>query len=171
LFTEVTYYTKTILSNFPDPVTYWQWMQYWDHNTPKQVDVVAGCFFWIRKEVIDKIGLLDDNFFMYLEDVEYCERVNKSDLYKVMYYPFAKIIHLKGASTITEAKIEAIKTGLSSAIYYLNKAYGKNTKNIFVIICKIAWRLESFLFVLLKFIDSKFEKKAKLLNILLRIIS
>jgi GT2 family glycosyltransferase len=63
-----------------------------------EVDSVVGAYLCIRKDVIDKVGLLDEEFFMYGEDLDWCWRV-KAAGYKVMYYPGTAITHyLYGSS-------------------------------------------------------------------------
>jgi hypothetical protein len=52
----------------------------------------------IRREVIEQIGLLDEQFFMYGEDLDYCKRAKDAG-WKVYYYPRTKIIHYKGSSS------------------------------------------------------------------------
>jgi GT2 family glycosyltransferase len=67
-----------------------------DHET--EVDAITGAYFLIRKSVIDQVGLLDEEFFMYGEDLDWCWRIKQAG-YKIMYYPKAEIIHYKhGAS-------------------------------------------------------------------------
>jgi hypothetical protein len=60
-----------------------------------EVDVVSGACLMIRKEVINHVGLLDERFFMYGEEIDWCIRTKKAG-WKVMYYPDAEIIHYKG---------------------------------------------------------------------------
>ncbi len=67
-----------------------------DETVP--VDVLAGAFMFIRKEVLDKIGLLDERFFMYGEDIDMSYRIKEAG-YENYYYPEALIIHFKGEST------------------------------------------------------------------------
>lgn len=63
-----------------------------------EVDSVVGAFLLIRRAAIDKIGLLDEEFFMYGEDLDWCWRVKEAE-FKVMYYPGAEITHyLYGSS-------------------------------------------------------------------------
>jgi len=63
-----------------------------------EVDSIMGAYFLIRKSVIDQIGLLDEEFFMYGEDLDWCWRIKEKG-FKVMYYPKAEITHYKyGAS-------------------------------------------------------------------------
>ncbi len=63
-----------------------------------EVDAVMGAYLMIRKSVIDKIGLLDEDYFMYGEDLDWCWQTKQSG-YKVMYYPKAEIIHYKYGSS------------------------------------------------------------------------
>jgi GT2 family glycosyltransferase len=66
-------------------------------NTKHEQDWVTGAFFLIRSETVKDVGLLDDDFFMYVEDLEYCYRV-KSKGWKVFYTPETAITHIGGAS-------------------------------------------------------------------------
>jgi GT2 family glycosyltransferase len=62
-----------------------------------EVESVVGGSFLIPREVIDKVGLLDERFFMYFEDLDYCRRVRKAG-FKVYWVPKAEFIHYHGAS-------------------------------------------------------------------------
>ncbi|MEK9180985.1 MAG: glycosyltransferase family 2 protein [Patescibacteria group bacterium] len=63
-----------------------------------EVDAVMGAYLLIRRETLDKIGLLDEAFFMYGEDLDWCWRAKVAG-YKVIYYPRAEIIHFKYGSS------------------------------------------------------------------------
>lgn len=63
-----------------------------------EVDVLAGAFMMIPKKVLDEIGLLDERFFMYGEDIDLSYRITKAG-YKNIYFPKTSIIHFKGEST------------------------------------------------------------------------
>ena len=69
--------------------------RYWGRQfvNPTDVDCVAGCFMMVRREIIDSLGGLDEDFFMYGEDEEWCSRI-KSGGWRVVYYPGATIIHI-----------------------------------------------------------------------------
>ena len=73
--------------------------RYWGRvfMEPRDVDVVAGCFFLVRSEVIAQVGPLDEEFFMYGEEAEWCWRIHQAG-WQVCYYPQARIIHHGGAS-------------------------------------------------------------------------
>ncbi|OGV88956.1 hypothetical protein A2Z41_00065 [Microgenomates group bacterium RBG_19FT_COMBO_39_10] len=64
---------------------------------PSEVEVVTGTVFLIPKKVLAKVGLLDERFFMYFEDLDYCRRVRKAG-FKIYYLPEAEFIHFHGQS-------------------------------------------------------------------------
>ena len=57
-----------------------------------------GAFMLMPREALDKVGLLDEDFFMYGEDIDLCYRIKEGG-YKILYYPEASIIHYKGGSS------------------------------------------------------------------------
>lgn len=63
-----------------------------------EVDAVVGAFMFIRREVVDAVGMLDESFFMFGEDLDWCYRVKLED-WKVLYVGSQEILHVKGAST------------------------------------------------------------------------
>ncbi|HED08509.1 MAG TPA: glycosyltransferase [Ignavibacteria bacterium] len=83
-------------------------LTYLDENKSCEVDAVSGSFMMFTREVYDKIGGLDEEYFMYGEDLEYCFRIQKAG-YKIFYVASTQIIHYKGESTkrssIDETKI------------------------------------------------------------------
>lgn len=70
----------------------------WSHDQPREVDWVSGAAFLVRKEVIDKIGTFDPDYFMFCEDVDWCWRTWRAG-FKVVYYPMSVITHAIGRST------------------------------------------------------------------------
>jgi len=73
-------------------------MTWWDRNDIREVDVVTGCFMLVRREAVEQIGLLDERFFMYGEETDWCYRFKQGG-WKILFTPSAEIIHLGGAST------------------------------------------------------------------------
>jgi len=69
--------------------------RYWGRQftSPTPVDVVAGCFMLVRREIITTVGGLDEDFFMYGEDEEWCSRIKKAG-WLIIYFPQATIIHI-----------------------------------------------------------------------------
>ncbi len=64
----------------------------WDHKTLKEVDWVSGACLLHRRAVIKEVGPLDEQFFMYCEDVDFCLRVRKKGL-AVYYHPEMRVLH------------------------------------------------------------------------------
>lgn len=73
-------------------------LTYLDENQTYEVDAISGSFMMMRKEVYEKIGGFDEQFFMYGEDLDLAYRVQKEG-YKVYYFHETQIIHYKGEST------------------------------------------------------------------------
>lgn len=67
-------------------------------NEPHEVDAISGSFMLTRKSVLDTVGLFDEDYFMYAEDIDISYRIKQAG-YKVIYFPLAKILHIKGIST------------------------------------------------------------------------
>jgi O-antigen biosynthesis protein len=73
-------------------------LTYLNENETYEVDAVSGSFMMIKREVYEKVGGLDEQFFMYGEDLDWCYRIQKEG-YKVNYVHSTQIIHYKGEST------------------------------------------------------------------------
>ncbi|WP_066297130.1 glycosyltransferase family 2 protein [Bacillus sp. FJAT-29937] len=67
-------------------------------NKTHEIDCLVGAFMLVRREAIVQVGLLDENFFMYGEDIDWCYRIKEVG-WKIFYYPHVEIIHYKGASS------------------------------------------------------------------------
>lgn len=92
-------------------------MQDWDHNDIRTVDWVSGAALFIRAEVIEKIGVLDDTFFMYCEDVDLCKRTWDAG-YEVVYLPESVITHAIGTSSSQVADKMIVRFHRSMFRYY-----------------------------------------------------
>jgi len=77
-------------------------MTWWNRNDIREVDAVTGCFMLVRREAIEQVGLMDDRFFIYGEETDWCYRFKQAGC-KVMFAPCAEIIHLGGQSTRKKA--------------------------------------------------------------------
>jgi GT2 family glycosyltransferase len=73
-------------------------MSDWNHDEPRDVDWVSGAAMIIRRELIDDIGVLDEQFFMYCEDVDLAYRAWENN-WQVMYFPDAVVMHMRGRSS------------------------------------------------------------------------
>jgi GT2 family glycosyltransferase len=73
-------------------------MWFFSHDRTLTVDVIVGCFSMIRHETFDQVGLLDEDLFMYGDDVDWCRRCWKAG-WQVVFYPGAQAIHDRGKTT------------------------------------------------------------------------
>lgn len=89
------------------------------------VDQVMGAFFCVRREVFDKIGLLDDKYFIWFEEVDLCRRAKRAG-FKVVYWPGTKIIHHGGQSFKQQMTLKKQWWFFKSALRYFTK---KDTRN------------------------------------------
>lgn len=88
-----------------------------DYNQIMEVPHLSGCFMMLRAEVFETVGLFDERFFMYLEDVDFSRRVNAK--YKTIYYPKVSIYHHYHKGSYKQFK--HLKYHISSAIKYFKK--------------------------------------------------
>jgi len=73
-------------------------MTWWRRDDVREVDVVTGCFMLVRRQAIEQVGILDEQFFMYAEETDWCYRFKKAG-WKVLFTPEAEIVHLGGQSS------------------------------------------------------------------------
>lgn len=75
-----------------------EWMTWWDRKDVREVDAVGGCFMMVRRQAIEKVGKMDEQFFMYCEEIDWCYRFKKAG-WKILFTPCAEIIHFGDEST------------------------------------------------------------------------
>ncbi len=73
-------------------------LTYLDENALTEVEAISGSFMAVRREALDRIGFLDETFFMYGEDLDWCFRMRAAG-WKIFYLPQTQIIHFKGESS------------------------------------------------------------------------
>lgn len=103
------------LTNLPDDEVY-------------EIDCLTGAFMFIRKTALDEVGLLDETFFMYGEDIDLCYRI-KGAGWKIVYYGKASITHLKGASS-KKQKNKLIYEFYRAMYIYYKKHHAKDSSFI-----------------------------------------
>ena len=83
---------------FPNSRFFGGYHQSWKNlKVPHEVDCISAAFMMVSGEVIDKVGLLDERFFMYGEDIDWCLRIKEAG-FKIFFYPGVKTLHLKRQS-------------------------------------------------------------------------
>ena len=88
------------------------------------VDVLVGCFSALRRAAIDQVGLLDENFYMYGDDLDWCRRFREGG-WRVVFNPAAQAVHYMGTST---TKKDPVRYGLlqqHSVLRYWRKYHGR----------------------------------------------
>ncbi len=97
-------------------------MFYFPHDRTLKVDVLVGCFSFIRRETFEAVGLLDDNLFMYGDDVDWCRRARKAG-WEVVFFPGAQAIHDRGKIT-APYPVRFALAQQRSVLYYWTKHHG-----------------------------------------------
>jgi GT2 family glycosyltransferase len=72
-------------------------LTYLDEDETCEVEAVNGAFMFVRRAALEEVGLLDEDYFMYVEDLDWCYRFRRSG-WKIAYHPEARALHLKGRS-------------------------------------------------------------------------
>lgn len=97
-------------------------MFFFPHDRVMEVDVLVGCFWMLRREAVAQVGALDERFFMYGEDLDWCRRAWNAG-WKVVFVPTGKAIHYRGGSSGSQPVHLAVAQQ-SSVIRYWHKHHG-----------------------------------------------
>ena len=100
----------------------------WNPAKLSECDWVPGCYYLIRREVIERIGLFDSRYFLYCEEVDHCRAVREAG-WKVIYYPCTQVVHLGGESAISEGPVtssgrQISRLQIESQLLYFRKHHG-----------------------------------------------
>jgi len=97
-------------------------LRLWGNRGSQEVDFVSGACLMIRQETMQQIGLLDENIFMYCEDVDWCLRAKQAG-WKVYHCAEARIIHLAGSSSGRDVAARVVNIR-HAKLYFFKKHYG-----------------------------------------------
>lgn len=112
-----------LCSMFPKSKTFGRYyMQYLDQDEPNQIEVISGAFNMIRRKALDQIGLLDETFFMYGEDIDLSYRLTLGG-WQNWYLPL-NILHYKGESTV-KSSFSYVHTFYNAMLIFFNKHFGR----------------------------------------------
>jgi|AntRauTorckE5430_2_1112549.scaffolds.fasta_scaffold03245_4 GT2 family glycosyltransferase len=109
---------------------------YLDELETNEVEVLAGAFMFMRRSVLDEVGLLDEAFFMYGEDIDLSYRIIKAG-HKNYYLPATSIIHYKGEST-KKGSLNYVKAFYNAMIIFARKHFKGNKATVFVLMLQVA---------------------------------
>jgi GT2 family glycosyltransferase len=108
---------------------------YLDKDVPQAVECISGAFMLIRRRALQQVGLLDERFFLYFEDLDLSIRFNKKG-WKVYYFPEVEVLHYKRGST-SQAPIQAINHYYNSLLLGFDKYYTGKTRPIVELLYEI----------------------------------
>lgn len=112
-----------LCSMFPKSRTFGKYyMRYLDENQINEIEIISGAFNMIRRSALDRVGLLDETFFMYGEDIDLSYRILLGG-YKNFYLP-VRIIHYKGEST-QKSSYRYVHTFYNAMLIFFNKHFRK----------------------------------------------
>jgi GT2 family glycosyltransferase len=115
---------------FPKSRTFGKYhLGYLDEFETHDIEILSGAFMMMRKSVLDEIGLLDEAFFMYGEDIDLSYRIVQAG-YKNYYFPHTRIIHYKGEST-KKSSVNYVFVFYRAMIIFANKHFSQNNAKLF----------------------------------------
>lgn len=109
---------------------------YLDKNENHEIEILSGAFMLMRKEALDKVGLLDESFFMYGEDIDLSYRLIKGG-YKNYYFSDTRIIHYKGEST-KKSSVNYVFVFYNAMIIFAKKHFSQKNASLFSFLINIA---------------------------------
>jgi len=115
-----------------------------------EVDVLSGAFMLLRTVTLEKVGLLDEQFFMYGEDIDLSYRI-KLGGYKNYYFPETKIIHYKGEST-KKSSVNYVFVFYKAMILFAKKHFSNKKANLFSFAINLAIYMRASLSLIKRFV-------------------
>jgi len=96
-------------------------MTYWDHDDIREVDQPMGACLMVRRKAVEDVGLLDEDFFMFFEEVDWCYRIKEKG-WRIYFLPHAKVIH-HGGQSIKKLNLPMFFAWHKSRYRYFRKRY------------------------------------------------
>lgn len=125
-------------------------LSYLNRNETHQVEILSGAFMLMRKEALDKVGLLDEEFFMYGEDIDLSYRLILGG-YKNYYYPDTRIIHYKGEST-KKSSVNYVFVFYNAMIIFAKKHFSEKNAQMYSFLINLAIYFRASLALMTRFI-------------------
>ncbi|RPH33676.1 MAG: glycosyltransferase [Bacteroidales bacterium] len=125
-----------------------------DENTTHKIEILPGAFMLIPKAVFEKVGLLDESFFMYGEDIDLSYRILKAD-YDNYYFPETRIIHYKGEST-KKGSINYVLLFYKAMAQFAKKHFTQKNARLYMLVVFLAIYFRAFLSILKRIVSSIF---------------
>lgn len=107
-------------------------MQRWDLKQPRPVEVLLGACMLLRRTALEQIGLMDEGYFMYSEEVDYCRRLRDAG-WKLYWVPQAEVVHYGGQST-RQVATEMFLRLYAAKLRYFRKHEGQRAGQVYKLI-------------------------------------
>lgn len=107
-----------------------------DKNETHEIDILSGAFMLMRKTALDKVGLLDEAFFMYGEDIDLSYRIQLGG-FKNYYFPETRIIHYKGEST-KKSSVNYVFVFYNAMVIFAKKHFSQKNAQLFSFLINLA---------------------------------
>lgn len=117
-----------------------------------EIEILSGAFMWMRKSALDKVGLLDEAFFMYGEDIDLSWRIVQGG-FKNYYFPETSIIHYKGEST-KKGSLNYVYVFYNAMVIFARKHFSKQHAELFSFIIQAAIWLRAGVAIMYRFLKS-----------------
>jgi len=108
----------------------------WETNRTQEVDLLMGACLLLRKEVLDKVGVLDEEYFMYSEEIDLCYRIQRAG-WRLFWVPQVEVVHFGGQST-QQVPTEMFLNLYHGKIKYFRKHNGGLSAQIYKLILRMA---------------------------------
>jgi len=153
---EVAFYKIFGLAKlFPHSKKFGQYhLTYLDKNKNHPVEILSGAFMLMRKETLDKVGLLDETFFMYGEDIDLSYRITQAG-YKNYYFAESSIIHYKGEST-KKSSVNYVIVFYKAMAIFAKKHFSQNNAQILNFLIHLAIYLRAATALLVRLVKQLF---------------
>lgn len=125
-----------------------------DKDKTHEVDILSGAFMLMRKEVLDKVGLLDETFFMYGEDVDLSYRITQAG-YKNYYFADSSIIHYKGEST-KKSSVNYVVVFYKAMAIFAKKHFSNKGAGAYIFFIYLAIYLRALAAIVMRFLKQLF---------------
>lgn len=100
------------------------WMGWWNRQSQQDVDVVSGMFMLVRRDALEGVGVMDEAYFVYAEEADWCYRFRQAG-WRCVFAPVARIIHLDGGGKSTRQVSARMHVQLQkSLLHFHRKHYG-----------------------------------------------
>ena len=130
------------------------YMGHLPEDETNEVEILAGAFMLMRRETLDEVGLLDETFFMYGEDIDLSYRITQGG-YKNYYFPETRIIHYKGEST-KKTSVNYVFVFYKAMEIFAKKHFGQKRASMFSFLINMAIYFKAFLALVSQFFRNAF---------------